>query len=96
MSDVIKYREKMREKAGNMGDEELAAYVSRNMMKIEEALVVAAERLDAAAGDDRYCQAAIDMLTVKRAEYAIRGAHADLSLAQATAISAPIARAGER
>lgn len=93
---AIKFQEKMRERAGGMSDSDLAAWVSRNMMQVEQGLEEAAQRFCDAAGDDRSSDNAKRMLRVLNALYAIKGAHTELSLLQSEAIGVPISARNER
>ena len=94
--DLARFRAKHRERFEKLGNEEMAAAISRNMILAEVGMEVAADRLCEAAGDDRLGTFAHGMLDVKWSLYAVKGAHAILSKVQATIAAIPIARSGER
>jgi hypothetical protein len=93
---AIKFQEKMRERASGMTDSDLAAWVSRNMMQVEQGLEEAAQRFSDAAGEDRSSDNAKHMLHALNALYVIKGAHTELSLLQCEAIGVPISTRNER
>lgn len=93
---ALEYQAKQRKRAEGLDNNELASLVSRSMMRVEQALDVATERLCKAAGDDRTGKAAMAMNTTLRALRTIQAAHCDLSEAQTMMIDAPIALRNER
>lgn len=96
LTPAQQYQAKMRKRASEMDNEALANFVSQSMMKAEQGMEEAAQRLCDEAGEDRTGQAARAMNTVLRALRTVQAAHCDLSEAQADMIGAPIALRNER
>ena len=95
MADISKTREKLAKRIEGMAADELAAFVSKSMIGAEMGIAAAAERL-CEASKDRLDGFAMDTLVLKRAEYAVQGAHSDLSAVNAQILGVPVPRAGDR
>ena len=80
----------------DLTDDELRKKMSQRLIWLEKAYDESAERLDAAAGDDRHGELAEAALQAKQIGYKLRDVHIDASLLENKVVGQPMPRSGER